>query len=270
VPRSRNAQAKVEEIAATDGVKEAADTIAAKEGAGSTTLEYVLSGVGAAIHTVTGIDPINADKIPVEEADGKIAGEVPPVLTTTNTLAPAPTSSLPEHVQAHPKPESTPAVEPVAAAEPTTKAVAPVEPVVPVEPVAPIEPVAPVEPAAPVEPIAAPVEPVTASAEEVTPAPVSNLVASTPAPEADASTEASPTETSRPPTPTKPNTKIDTSGLNAKSVPVTPVNKSTLLPSEAESAPATPVSASGKKRHSLFGKIKNALFSTGRKETDSP
>jgi len=46
-------------------VSDLASTIAAREGTTST-FDYVASGLGAAIHGVVGIDPINADKIAVE------------------------------------------------------------------------------------------------------------------------------------------------------------------------------------------------------------
>lgn len=43
-------------------VTDFADTIAARDGA-STTLEYVASGLGAAIQSFVGVDPINPDKV---------------------------------------------------------------------------------------------------------------------------------------------------------------------------------------------------------------
>ncbi|KAK7470960.1 Cruciform DNA binding protein [Stygiomarasmius scandens] len=67
---------------ASDAVK----TVLAVDGT-SSALEYVASGVGAAIHTVTGIDPINADKIPIESPKTEEPEEPEPLKTEESTPA---------------------------------------------------------------------------------------------------------------------------------------------------------------------------------------
>lgn len=53
-------------VASTNGfpqlLSEIANTIAARDGT-STPLEYVASGIGAALHSVVGVDPINIQKV---------------------------------------------------------------------------------------------------------------------------------------------------------------------------------------------------------------
>jgi len=230
----QNAQAKLQEIATTDQAKAATDTVAATEGTGNTTLGYVLSGVGAAIHTITGIDPVNADKIAVEEAEDKepaveakelsaapLAEPVPAITEAAPKEPPATTALL---EPSHPDPEDIPAAYVVVSA-PTTE-------------------------------------------EDTTTT-------------ADTATTATATTDTIAPDASKATTKIDTllapsaSLANAKSAPVTPVDKARFS-TGVDSTPTTPITgADRKKRHSLFGKIKSVFMGSGgtspekRKEGDA-
>ncbi|KAL0070961.1 Cruciform DNA binding protein [Marasmius tenuissimus] len=69
--KSDSATSAVSQDPAPVAFSELKQTVVAAEGT-SSTLEYLASGVGAAIRGVFGVDPINADKIPVETPKAEV------------------------------------------------------------------------------------------------------------------------------------------------------------------------------------------------------
>jgi len=190
-------------------------------------LAYVASGLGAAIKTVTGVDPVNVDKIPVQTP----ATEVPPIVTSGTPVATESASAeKPVALAAEPTPAA-----PAAVMDPAISTHTPVVAVAGDTPKDAGLPAAPVEapPAISPEPTAAapPTTPTKEATKETTNGPDSKPVVS---------------EAKTPSTPAK--TKFPTNGSSSAAS----------TPSKTESA--------RKKRTSIFGKIKHAFHHDKDKE----
>ncbi|THV05437.1 hypothetical protein K435DRAFT_773855 [Dendrothele bispora CBS 962.96] len=241
---------------ASDAVK----TVLAADGT-SSALEYVATGVGAAVQTLTGVDPINPDKIPVQTPkteEPETSAKVEPKISEATS---AESVKVPE-----------PSVEPLAA------------PVIPASTTAPVKETAP----APVEPSThtPAVVPVTSPTVGTDEAPVgTSEVPATAAPEpATNDTAKADSEKPQPAAEvvsdsTKPTvTETKTNGTVSSSAPSTPSkyrrSVSAIFPrSESPSSDTSPnssrfgsVSSVRRKRTSLFGKVKGIFVRDKDKE----
>ncbi|KAG8820659.1 hypothetical protein FRC17_010079 [Serendipita sp. 399] len=240
-------------------VQTLADSAIAANGAPSIT-SYVASGIGAAIATVTGYDPVNPQHIPVEESPA-------PVQNTTEQAKPAPTiETIQEPV--HPNGDATiPTVtveEDAAplAAPPTVAEVVAAEPVV--EPVGTTEEPAPASAPAPIPVPDAPEpypavngnEHVAAAASPAEP-PSTAAAAVACAPKEEETTPAAPKSETKELTPRN-STASPPRASSTLSPPTTPQRKKTFS-SEDTASSITDSPSKRKKRLSFFGKIKEVL-----------